>query len=259
MHFDDKVVLITGAGSGIGAATARRFARAGAAVLVFDRDEAAAQSVAKAIAADGGRANAYFGDAANAADAERVVAAAVADFGGLDVLVNNVGIGLRGSVVSMSETDWDRLWSVNVKSGFLMSKYAVPRLRARGGGSILFTASMGAIATSTGMLAYCASKAAIVSMTRTMALDHGPHGIRVNCVCPGPTRTPTFSAQIAAAGITEAVFESAIPLGRIATPGDVAAAFVWLASPEASFVNGQALQLDGGQFGGMYLKHLVEP
>lgn len=263
MRLEDKVAIVSGAGSGIGAATAARFAEEGAAVLVADLDEDAAAETAAEIEGSGGRAAPRRTDVSRASDAEAMVEAAVETFGGLDVLVNNAGIERNGSVVSMSEEDWDAVFAVNLKGGFLCSKYAIPRIRERGGGSVLFTSSVGGLWGSTGAAAYSAAKAAVVNLTQTMALDHAHHGIRVNCVCPGGTRTPLATSLVEELGLMEAFQERLKQLvpyeGRLAEPREIADTFVFLASDEASFVTGEAVVVDGGQHAGLFIPDLLEP
>ena len=265
MRLGDKVAVVTGGASGIGLATASRFAEEGAAVAVVDVDEAAAEKAAAGIVESGGRAVAVRADVSRAEECDAAVTATIDAFGGLDILVNNAGIERTGSVVAMSETDWDLLWAVNVKSGFLMSKYSVPQMRERGGGVILFTASVGGLWGCTGQVAYSATKAAIVNMTKTMAMDHAAHGIRVNCVCPGGTRTPIVEQTLALMGpeIAEMLDQKMAQLvpygGRLAEPREMADAFVYLASSEASFVTGHALVVDGAQSAGLFMPEILEP
>ncbi len=263
MRLEGKVAIVTGSGSGIGAATAARFAEEGAAVLVADVDEEAAARTVADVEGAGGRVVPQRTDVSQAADAEAMVAAAIDAFGGLDVLVNNAGIERNGSVVSMAEEDWDAVFDVNLKGGFLCSKYAIPRIRERGGGSVLFTASVGGLWGSTNAAAYSAAKAAVVNLTQTMALDHARHGIRVNCVCPGGTRTPLATALVEELGLMEAFEERLrhlVPFeGRLAEPREIADAFVFLASDEASFVTGESIVVDGGQHAGLFIPEMLEP
>jgi meso-butanediol dehydrogenase/(S,S)-butanediol dehydrogenase/diacetyl reductase len=259
-----RAALITGAGSGIGEATAHRFAEEGASVGVADIDGDAAARVARAIGDGGRRAIAIAADVTRDADNARMVEAVVTEFGGLDVFLANAGIERNGTVVSQSEEDWDAVFDVIVKGSFLGCKHAIPAMRERGAGSVLFTASVGGLWGSTNAAAYSAAKAAVVNMTYTLALDHAHHGVRVNCVCPGGTRTalveqlldsmPEIKDQM------DEVLQRMVPLGgRLAEPIEVANAFVYLASDEASFVTGHALVVDGGQRAGLFMPEQLEP
>ncbi len=256
-RFEGAVALVTAGGDGIGAAVARRFAGEGACVMVADADGASAARVAAELVDSGCSATPVHCDVSVAADAERTVAAVEAAYGRLDVLVNNAGIGPTGNIYSHTEDEWDRVFDVNVKGGFLMSKHAVPLMRRSGGGSILFTASVGGHRGTMRFLAYSASKAAVLQMMRCMALDHGRHGIRVNAVCPGPCRTPRWAEM---APPFEAEFARGTPLDeRISTPEEQAAAFAFLASPDAAFITGEMITVDGGLSTGQLHEFMVEP
>ena len=202
----NQVALITGGASGIGRATALLFAREGAAVAVADLDQAGVQAVARQIEAEGGQAIALRCDVSQAADCQRAVQQTVDAFGSLDILFNNAGIIRRANVVDTTEEEWDRVMAVNVKSVFLMSRYAIPYLAGRGGGVIINTASGWGLVGGRQAAAYCASKAAVVNLTRAMALDHGPQNIRVNCVCPGDTATGMLRDEARQLGAAEADF-----------------------------------------------------
>jgi NAD(P)-dependent dehydrogenase (short-subunit alcohol dehydrogenase family) len=246
---DGKVALITGAASGIGRATAMLFAREGAAVVIVDANEAEGQEVTRGIARSGGRAVFETGDVTRAADCRRAVERASRDFGGLQVLFNNAGIIRRASVVELDEADWDRVMDVNVKSIFLMSKYAIPVIARSGGGSIINTASGWGLAGGPKAAAYCASKGAVVLLTKAMAIDHGKESIRVNCICPGDTDTPMLrnEAQQVGEPVGRFLAEAARrPLGRIGTPEDIARAALYLAGDASAFVTGATLVVDGG-------------
>ena len=248
-----RVALITGGASGIGRATALLFAQAGAAVVVADLDEAGAGAVAREIEAAGGRALAITCDVSRAEDCRRAVQAALATFDRLDVLFNNAGIIRRADVLGTTEEEWDRVMAVNVKSILLMSKEAVPVMAAQGGGSIVNTASGWGLVGGRNAVSYCASKGAVVNMTRAMALDHGAQGIRVNCICPGDTDTGMLRHEARQLGAAEEVFlaEAADrPLGRVGRPDEIAQAVLYLASDASSFVTGAALVVDGGGLAG---------
>ncbi len=243
MRAAQKVVVVTGAASGIGAATARLFASEGASVVAADL--ASTQGIVAEIRALGGQAIGVEGDLAHGDVARDLVGQAVTTFGRIDVLVNNAGIGGPGSIETTSEEDWDRVLASNVRSGFLCSKYALPHLRATGG-VILFTASIAGIEGVLQLVSYAASKAAIINLARAMALDHAREGIRVNVVCPGATDTPMLREGLEKAGISLEAFASRLPTNRLVTPDEVAEAFVFLASSAARSITGQTLVIDGG-------------
>jgi NAD(P)-dependent dehydrogenase (short-subunit alcohol dehydrogenase family) len=250
---EGKVALITGAASGIGRASALLFAKEGASVAVVDMNETAGQKVAEAIAANGGRAIFVPADVTRAADCERAIRAVAEQLGGLHIVFNNAGIIRRASVLELSEADWDRVMAVNVKSIFLVSKFAIPLMEKSGGGSIINTASGWGLAGGSKAAAYCASKGAVVLLTKAMALDHGAQNIRVNCICPGDTDTPMLrnEAQQLGAAPDRFLREAAHrPLRRVGTPEEIARAALYLASDGASFVTGTALVVDGGGLAG---------
>jgi NAD(P)-dependent dehydrogenase (short-subunit alcohol dehydrogenase family) len=250
---EGKRALITGGASGIGRATALLFAREGAAVAVADLNEAAGAVVVHEIEAGGGRALFLRCDVTDAGACRQAVEQVVAAWGGLDILFNNAGIIRRTTVLDISEEDWDRVMAVNVKSIYLMSRYAVPVMAAGGGGAIVNTASGWGLVGGRRAVSYCASKGAVVNMTRAMALDHGGQNIRVNCICPGDTDTGMLREEARQLGAAEAAFltEAADrPLGRVGTPAEIAQAVLYLASDAASFVTGTALVVDGGGLAG---------
>jgi NAD(P)-dependent dehydrogenase (short-subunit alcohol dehydrogenase family) len=244
-----KRALISGAASGIGHAAATLFAREGAAVLLFDRDPTGGRAAADAIAAQGGWALFVAGDVTCAADCERAVDAAVRSLGGLDVLFNNAGIIRRGTILETSEQDWDLTLAVNLKGVFLLSRSAIPVMARAGGGVIINTASNWGLVGGPQSAAYCASKGAVVLLTKAMALDHGKDGIRVNCICPGDIDTPMLRSEAGQLKRPLEAFlaESAgVPLGRVGRPEDVAQAALYLASEASSFMTGAPLLIDGG-------------
>jgi NAD(P)-dependent dehydrogenase (short-subunit alcohol dehydrogenase family) len=248
-----KRALISGGASGIGRATALLFAREGAAVAIADLDEYRGLKAVRQIEDEGGRALFVLCNVAEAASCQRAVRTTVEELGGLDILFNNAGIIRRADVVDTTEAEWDRVMAVNVKSVFLMSKYAVPVMVERGGGVIVNTASGWGLTGGRNAAAYCASKAAVVNLTRAMALDHGEHNIRVNCVCPGDTDTPMLRDEARQLGEQEGRFlaEAADrPLGRVGQPEEIAQAVLYLAGDAASFVSGAALVVDGGGLAG---------
>jgi NAD(P)-dependent dehydrogenase (short-subunit alcohol dehydrogenase family) len=252
-QFEGKVVLLTGGAHGIGRATAIRFAEAGASVTVCDVQEDKGQETVSLIEGTGGRALFVRCDVTSAADCEAAVNKTVETFGGIDVLFNNAGITRRANVVGTTEEEWDAVMAVNVKSMFLMSKYAVPQLIKRGGGAIVNTSSGWGIVGGANAVSYCASKGAVVLLTKAMACDHGKDNIRVNCVCPGDTDTPMLRNEAKQLGLEEEalVNEGHLrPLGRVGQPEEIADAVLYLASDASSFVSGTSLVVDGGGLAG---------
>ncbi len=250
---DGKVALITGAASGIGRAAALLFAQEGAAVMVFDIDEARGSSVAAEIAAAGGQSRFVHGSVADAANCEDAVLRTLDAFVRLDVLFNNAGIIRRATVLEISEEEWDRVMAINVKSVLLMSRHAIPAMMKAGGGSIVNTASGWGLVGGPKAVSYCASKGAVVQLTRAMAIDHGPDNIRVNCICPGDTDTAMLRQEAAELGAPAEEFlaEAADrPLRRVGSPEEIARAALYLASDASSFVTGAALVVDGGGLAG---------
>jgi NAD(P)-dependent dehydrogenase (short-subunit alcohol dehydrogenase family) len=248
-QLDGKTALITGGAGGIGRATALLFAGEGAAVGIVDLNQEAGQEVAREISAAGGRAIFEDADVTRAADCRRVVERIVHEFGGIHILFNNSGIIRRASAVEISEEDWDAVMAVNVKSIFLMSREVVPIMARGEGGSIINTASGWGLAGGPRAVAYCASKGAVVLLTKAMAIDHGRHKIRVNCICPGDTDTAMLRREARQLGEAEDRFLAGSanrPLGRIGKPEEIAKAVLYLASDAASFVTGTAVVVDGG-------------
>jgi NAD(P)-dependent dehydrogenase (short-subunit alcohol dehydrogenase family) len=248
MRLRDKVALITGAGSGIGRESALLFAREGAGLVVADVNDEAGQETVDAITAAGGRAAYTRADVSKAADCEAMVAFAEATFGRLDVLFNNAGImlGQDDDAVSTEEAVWDLTMNVNAKGVFFGCKYGLPALRRAGGGSIINTASFVALlGAATPQVAYTASKGAVLSMTRELAVIHAREQIRVNALCPGPLRTELLMKFLD----TEAKRQRRlvhIPIGRFGEAREIAQAALFLASDESSFVTGATVLVDGG-------------
>jgi NAD(P)-dependent dehydrogenase (short-subunit alcohol dehydrogenase family) len=245
MRFRERVVLITGGSRGIGRAAAEAFRREGARVALTARDPARGRQTA----ADLQDALVVPADVRSHADCDRVVTATLERFGRLDVLVNNAGVIYRDRTIDrLTEADWDETFDVNVKGAFLMTRAALPALRAARG-TVVNVASYTGLVGFAGAAAYAASKAALVNLTRSLALDHAPDGIRVNCVCPGSVDTDMIHAAWAAfpdPADARRAWEAKHPLGRIATADEVAAAILFLASDDAGFVTGVALPVDGG-------------
>lgn len=241
-----KVALVTGAASGIGEATARRFGAEGARVVLVDIDERGAEAVADAIRTAGGEASAFRADVARPADAEAMIAHAVTTFGGLDVLDNNATSGTMGRVADMDVADWERVVAVNLTAPFLAARHAIPVMLARGGGVIVNISSAAGVQAEEGLAAYASAKAGLLALTRNIAAEYGRHGIRCNAICPGAVLTPPTRAFIAAVDGIQARMERANPLRRLAAPEELAAVVVFLASDDASFVNGATIMVDGG-------------
>jgi NAD(P)-dependent dehydrogenase (short-subunit alcohol dehydrogenase family) len=251
MRFSDKVALVTGAAAGIGAATARAFAAEGAAVAAVDLSPDGAQTIAGAIESAGGRAIGINADVGRGADAARAVAECVETLGGLDVLVNNAGVVRYGELPDLSEQDWDLMLDTNLKGPFLMAKHAIPAMRERGGGAIVNLASVQAVVSQPLVAAYAASKGGVVSLTRTMAIDHAKDGIRVNSVLPGSVRTPMlrYGAGLFEPGDPEGAIEAwghTHPIDRVIEPEEVARVILFLASDDAAVITGAPHFVDGG-------------
>jgi NAD(P)-dependent dehydrogenase (short-subunit alcohol dehydrogenase family) len=247
--FEGRVAIVTGGAGGIGRATAMALAAEGAEVAVVDLDGEAAEAVATEIRDAGFTAVAIQADVSSEADIERVIATTVAEFGGVNVVFNNAGIIRRTTAVETTAEEWDRVFNVNVRSIFLMCKHIVPIMAAAGGGSIVNTGSGWGLKGGGRAISYCASKGAVVNMTRALAIDHGPQGIRVNSVNPGDVNTGMLRDEAQQLGEdTNAFLAEAAdrPLRRMGEPREIAAAVVWLASDESSYVTGSALVVDGG-------------
>jgi NAD(P)-dependent dehydrogenase (short-subunit alcohol dehydrogenase family) len=249
MRLKDKVVLITGAASGIGRATALRFGREGASVVAVDIQQAENENTVSCISAEGGRATAVSADVTDSESVGRMVKVAVDTYGRLDILFNNAGTSMRGTILEIDEAIFDQLFAVNVKGVFLGCRAAIPVMKAQGGGVILNTASQLGLVGIESSVAYPATKGAVIQMTRCMALDHASDGIRVNCICPGPIDTPLTRRNREQTGDPEAALKDRlqrIPLARIGTPEEIAAVATFLCSDEASYITGAAIVADGG-------------
>jgi NAD(P)-dependent dehydrogenase (short-subunit alcohol dehydrogenase family) len=246
MRLANKVAVITGAGAGIGAATAELFAQQGARVAVADYDANAADIVAKRI---GAQAVALEADVRKSADVKAMVDSAVKAFGRIDILVNNAGRGILGTVVTTTEEDWDDIMAVNLKGVFLCSKHAIPVMKAGGGGTIVNVASTISVVGIPDRAAYVASKGGVAALTRAMALDHVADNIRVNSVAPGVIWSNYYDKmmqQVPDPIAFKKGLQDRAPMGRIGEPKDIASAILFLASDESSFATGSMMTIDGG-------------
>lgn len=249
MRLEGKVALITGGTSGIGSATALRFAEEGAAVVITGRNAERGEQLVEQIIAAGGEALFVRSDVRISEDCRDAVEQTLARFGKIDVLFNNAGVFHPKNVPDCTEEEWDETIDSSLKGAFLMSKYALPSMIERGTGSIIHTSSGWGFQGGDKAAAYCAAKGGLIVMAKAMAIDHGPDGIRVNCVCPGDVLTPMLPDDAAKRGMSwddYAAGAAKRPLGRIGTAEDIANAVLYLASDEASFVTGESLVVDGG-------------
>ena len=245
----NKIALVTGAGSGIGAAIAETFARAEAFVFVTDRDEKSGQETTARIKTQGGEAEFIALDVADETQCEAAKQAVHSSKGPLDVLVNNAGIGHVGTMLQTTGADLDRLYAVNVRGVFNVTKVFLPDMLARKQGVIINLASIGGVVGVRDRLAYCTTKFAVVGLTKSMALDHAADGIRVNCICPGRVETPFVSARLKEYPDPQKAYQEMAAtqaLGRMGKPEEIAAAALYLASDEAAFITGTAFLIDGG-------------
>jgi NAD(P)-dependent dehydrogenase (short-subunit alcohol dehydrogenase family) len=249
MQLENTVALVTGGTSGIGEATAIRLASEGAKVALTGRDEKRGQAVAERIGKQGHEALFVHGDVSNAADCRRCVEATLDAFKGLDILFNNAGVFYPHTVVDCTEEEWDLQLNINLKGTFLMSKAALPPMIAQRKGVIINNSSGWGIVGGDAAVAYCASKGGVVLLTKAMAIDHGPQGIRVNCICPGDVYTPMLPEDARMRGLKWDDYLAGCakrPLGRIGKAEEIANSVVFLASDDSSFMTGAALVVDGG-------------
>jgi NAD(P)-dependent dehydrogenase (short-subunit alcohol dehydrogenase family) len=248
-RFEDRVVVISGGGSGIGRATAVAMAAEGASLALGGLERDPIEDTLGDLRRQGSRALGHVVDIGRAGDADRLIHAAIDAFGRVDVVVNCAGTSSVGDLVDMDVEEWNRVFDTNVKGVFLLSRAAIPFLMQSDGGAIVNLGSQLGFSAVGGFAAYCASKAAVVHLTRAMALELIPHGIRVNSVCPGGTETPLLMRAFPGGKGPQGSLQDlalAHPIGRLARPEEIAAAILFLASEEASFVVGAALVADGG-------------
>ncbi len=250
MRFKGKRVIVTGGGSGIGRATAEAFLKEGARVSIFDISDKGGKKVVAELKKMGHDPLLFVGDVSKASDVKRMVRGAASKMGGVDVLFNNAGILVEGSVEKVSEKDWDRIMDVNVKGVFLMSKEVVPIMLKQKKGVIVNNASCSGLVGDRNAIAYNTSKGAVVLLTKCLALDYALKNIRANCVCPGEIETPMFHQEARSRNMPLDEYRKELceyhPIGRLGIPKEVANAVLFLASDEASFITGAAFSVDGG-------------
>lgn len=248
-RFAGRVALVTGGTSGIGKATALQFAGEGATVALTGRRRDRGEATVEEIAAAGGRARFFKADHTRLDDCSRVVQAVVDDLGRIDVLFNNAGIVTRGTAEETSAADWQQTFQINVTALWWMSRLVLPHFRRQGGGTIVNNASHWGLVASERAAAYCASKGAVIQLTRAMALDHAREGVRINAICPGDVMTEWRLESDLAWMKTGGDLEKAgdyLPIGRLASPREIARAVLFLASESAAYVTGTTLVVDGG-------------
>lgn len=249
MRLKGKICIITGAGAGIGEATAVRFSQEGAKVVVADMDKTAGEGTVCKIIETGGEAMFVLTDVSRSEDCRLLMEETDEAFGNIDILVNNAGIYIQENIIDASEENWKRIFAVNVDGIFYCSRHAVPYMKKAGGGSIVHVASEAGIVAIKGQMAYNTSKAAVIMMAKSMAVDLAQYNIRVNAVCPGTTETPLFKeAMKRDANPTEArrLLESSRPANRLGRPEEIASAILFIASDEAGYATGSSLVIDGG-------------
>ena len=253
LQLTDRVALVTGAASGIGRSMSLMFARQGAAVAAVDIDQSGLDTLSHQFESGDGSLTCFRADVTSRTECERTVNLLLDRYRRLDILCNNAGIISRASVLEIEEADWDHQIAVNLKSVYLWSRAVLPSMIQQGSGVILNTASGWGLTGGPRAASYCASKGAVVQLTRAMAIDHGPQGVRVNCICPGDTDTPMLRNEAQQLGENTSLFlEDAAnrPLRRLGSPDEIARAALYLVSDDASFVTGATLVVDGGGLAG---------
>lgn len=249
-RFAGKVAVVTGGASGIGRATAERFMEEGAKVAIIDVSQRLGEEALSEMRRRGFDPLLLVGDVTASPDVRKMVDEILDRFGRIDVLFNNAGILVEGTVEEVTEEDWDRIMAVNVKGVFLMAKEIAPLMAKQGGGVIVNTASCSGLVGDRGAIAYNTSKGAVVLMTKCLALDYALKNVRVNCVCPGEIETPMFLQEVARRGVPVEEYRAEVceyhPIGRLGKPHEVANTVLFLASDDASFITGAAVSVDGG-------------
>lgn len=249
MDFKGKVAIVTGGASGIGRACSQEFIEKNAAVAVVDRDAKAGKETAAELKKNGGTAEFFQADVSSTPQVEKLIQQVVEAFGGIDILVNNAGIQRYGTVTTTSEDEWDEVLDINLKGAFLMSKYAIPNMIERGGGSIVITGSVQSVAAQRNSVHYVVSKHGLLGLTRCIALDFGKQNIRANCVLPGAIDTPMLRWAANLDNHPEKVLQACDAVhmrGKMGQPEEVAHVIVFLASDQASFMTASAVMVEGG-------------
>lgn len=249
MRLENKIAIVTGAGSGIGSAIARLFAKEGSTVILADIDQEGGTRISDEINTSQGKALFINTDVSLLKDLENLVAIVIERYRHIDILCNNAGFGVSGTVITTAEKEFDKIMLINVKGLFFLSKYVLNHMLLRKKGSIVNIASVAGIVGLKERAAYCTSKGAVVALTRAMALDHVRDGIRINCICPGTIDTPWVQKRLAESNDPITTKQQLIdrqPMGRLGLPDEIAHAALYLASDDASFVTGSALIIDGG-------------